>query len=146
MIPEFVDIESVWKVLPTGIHDATMPEVERRFAFNNRRRQLFEGFTKGIDSLRTAGCGTVFLDGSFVTAKPTPGDFDACWEPSGVDIGKLDPVLLEFSAGRTRQKAMYGGEFFPSSANADGFRTFVDFFQTDRHTGREKGIVRILLL
>jgi hypothetical protein len=146
MIPDLVDINGIWKVLPPGVHDATLQDVEQRFAFNSKRRQLFQGFKKGVDCLRKAGCRTVFLDGSFVTDKPTPGDFDACWEPSGVDARKLDPVLLDFSAGRRRQKATYGGEFFPSSANVDGLRTFVEFFQTDRHTGKEKGIIRIRLL
>jgi len=85
------------------------------------------------------------LNGSFVSEKPNPADFDACWEPTGVDDKKLDPELLDFSDGRRRQRLKYGGEFFPSSAKADGFRTFVEFFQTDKYTGREKGIIRIRL-
>lgn len=146
MIPGLVDIAGVWKVLPSGVHEATLGDVEQRFAFNSKRKQPFAGFKKGVDSLRRAGCRTVFLDGSFVTSKPTPGDFDACWEPAGVDTRRLDPVFLDFEEGRKRQKEAYGGEFFPSSATADGLRTFVDFFQTDKYTGKEKGIIRIRLL
>ncbi|WP_407659788.1 DUF6932 family protein [Limnoraphis robusta] len=26
------------------------------------------------------------MDGSFVTIKPDPGDFDACWDTEDVDI------------------------------------------------------------
>ena len=37
------------------------------------------------------------------------------------------------------------GEFFPSSAKGDGSRTFVNFFQTDKDTGKKKGILRIRL-
>ena len=62
-----------------------------------------------------------------------------------MDPGKLDPVLLEFSHKRRRQKLRYGGEFFPSSAKADGNRTFVELFQIDRHTGKPKGIIRVRL-
>ena len=96
-----------------------------------------------MDSLRQAGCRLVFLDGSFVTEKPNPGDFDSCWDSTGVNVVKLDPVLLDFGQGRKKQREQYGGEFFPASARTDGSRTFVEFFQTDRHTGERKGIVRI---
>lgn len=146
MIPPSIDIGSAWNVLPPGVHDATLSEVETCFATNKTRRFLYDGFKRGANSLKSAGCKVIFLDGSFVTDKPEPGDFDACWEPAGVDDKKLDPVFLDFSNKRKRQKDKYGGEFFPSSARADGLRTFVTFFQTDRYTGKEKGIIRIELL
>lgn len=93
-----------------------------------------------------AGCPTVYLDGSYVTGKPKPGDFDACWDPTGVDPGKLDPVFLQFANGRAEQKVAFKGEFFPSSMMCvDVGRAFVDFFQLDRFTGKQKGIVSISL-
>lgn len=145
MIPDLVDIGSLWEVLPPGIHDATMDEVERSFAYNDQRQELFAGFQAGVMALRRAGCRTVYLDGSFVTGKPKPGDFDVCWDPSGVDPSRLDPVLLDFSDGRKAQKEKYRGEFFPSGARADSHLTFVDFFQVDKLSGEAKGIARIRL-
>jgi hypothetical protein len=146
MLPKAVNISGVWKVLPPGIHDATMEEIERRFATNETRKTLFEGFRRGVRSLHLAGCTIVFLDGSFVTEKERPGDFDVCWEPTGVVLSKLDPVFLDFSDKRRQQKMKYGGEFFPASSKADGSRTFVEFFQVDKYTGKQKGIVRIRLI
>jgi hypothetical protein len=143
MIPNPVDIGSIWKVLPAGMHDATLEEVKDRFATNDHRRALFQGLVQGIDSLRQAGCLTVFVDGSFITEKPIPGDFDACWDPTNVDPDKLDPILLDFSEMRKRQKEKYRGEFFPATVNADGERDFAEYFQIDKHTGNQKGIVRI---
>lgn len=93
-----------------------------------------------------AGCATVYLDGSYVTGKPLPGDFDACWNPEGVDIAKLDPVLKDFSHARRAQKQKYFGEFFPSIVLADGKNSFLDFFQTEKDTGLQKGIIAISLL
>ncbi|MFA6239862.1 MAG: hypothetical protein WC655_02980 [Candidatus Hydrogenedentales bacterium] len=145
MIPLFVDIGSAWEVLPPGVHNATMAEIEQRFATDPHRVALFLGFKKGVESLRRAGCREVLLDGSYITSKRTPGDFDACWDPTGVDDRKLDPVLLDFSHGRRAQKNKFKGEFFPSSAKADGVNRFVDFFQVDKDTGKAKGIIRILL-
>jgi hypothetical protein len=145
MIPKSISLGGVWNVLPPGIHDATLHEIQQRFATNETRKALYNGFRRGVQALKSAGCRTVFLDGSFVCDKPKPGDFDACWEPAGVDDKKLDAVLLDFSHGRRSQKLKYGGEFFPSSAKADGSRTFVEYFQTDRDTGKAKGIIRIQL-
>ena len=97
-----------------------------------------------IDSLRRAGCHTVYIDGSFVTIKEVPNDFDACWEEAGVTPELLDPVLLQFDAGRAAQKARYLGELFPASVGAtvEGM-SFLEFFQTDRETGGSKGIIAV---
>jgi hypothetical protein len=143
-IPSSVDIGAQWKALPPGIYTATLKQVEDRFATSEKRILLFEGFKRGIEALQRAGCRTVFLDGSFVSEKPTPGDFDACWDTVGVDESKLDPLLLDFENFRKRQKEIFRGEFFPSSNLADGVNNFVEFFQVDRD-GNKKGIVKIEL-
>ena len=56
----------------------------------------------------------------------------------------LDPVLLRFDVGRAEQRTRYLGELFPASiaATADGI-SFREFFQTDRVTGRAKGIIAV---
>ena len=91
-----------------------------------------------------AGCLFVCVNGSFVTAKEVPYDFDACWEEARVDPTVLDPVLLTFELGRGTQKAKYLGELFPASAIADvGGFSFLEFFQTDKESGGPKGILAI---
>lgn len=115
-----------------------------RFGTTPRRLKLIEGLRKALQSLLGAGCRTAYIDGSFVTAKEVPGDFDACWDPLGVDGNQLDPVLLDFSNRRAVQKEKFGGELFPSSALADlAGSTFLEFFQVDKATGEAKGIVAI---
>ena len=143
MIPEFVDIGAAWRVLPPGIHEANLREVGQRFATNDHRGLLFDGFRRALKTLRKAGCRSVFLDGSFVSEKAEPGDYDVCWDTSGVQDSQLDPVFLDFSHGRKAQKDKYGGEFFPANDLADGSSVFLHYFQTDRDTGRPKGIVLI---
>lgn len=142
MIPPFVSIVGApWAVLPPGIHHATIREAEIALAFNARRREIFSGFLLATTALYDAGCSRVYLDGSFVTAKPIPGDFDACWDSSGVNPARLDPVLLNFEPGRKSQKAKFQGEFFPAHVpNAPG-QTFVDFFQVEKYSGQAKGII-----
>ncbi|WP_339706057.1 hypothetical protein [Algoriphagus aquimarinus] len=133
--------------LPKGIHLMTLENFELQFGYNDRRRKLIEGLKEGIKNLKDCGCITIYIDGSFVTKKENPGDFDACWDHEGVDLSKLKnryPVLLDFSNSRRNQKDKYGGEFFLAKREAAPFAIFLDFFQTDRN-GFSKGIVQINL-
>lgn len=141
MIPALVEIGGLWKVLPLGVHDATLEEVESRFATSERRKRLFSGFREGVMVLRKAGCRKIFLDGSFITEKPIPGDFDVCWDDTGVDPAKLDPIFCDFKDNRKKQKERFYGEFFPANLLADSGRTFLDYFQIDKYTGDTKGII-----
>jgi len=145
MIPEFIDIGGPWKVLPPGVHIAIIIEIEIRFAITNHRKYLFSGLKKATISLYRAGCKNIFLNGSFVTTKSIPGDYDVCWDTRGVDHSKLDPVFLNFNYNRKEQKLMYYGEFFPFHYLADRLNNFYDFFQIDKDTGKAKGIIKINL-
>ncbi len=107
---------------------------------------MLAGFREACELLRKAGCRLVYLDGSFVTTKPHPGDFDACWDIKDVDEDALDPIFWDFSQGRAAQKRRFLGEFFPAQLpeGATG-RAFVEFFQVNKLTGEPKGIVAIRL-
>lgn len=126
--------------LPDGEYEADWQEVVERFGWNERRRRLLDGIAEAIDLLAAAGCGRVWLNGSFVTAKDEPADFDACWDTDGVDLDVLDPVLLDLSGGRAAQKQRFGGELFPNVVETGSGLSFAEFFRNDRDTGR-KGIV-----
>lgn len=132
-------------LLPPGIHIAEWAEVWAVFGTSPYRQRLLAGFLRAIRSLKVAGCKRVYLDGSFITTKEVPGDFDGCWESTGVNLALLDPVLLTFDRGRFAQKIKYGGELFPATSIADQnmMLTFVEFFQVDKETGAAKGILAI---
>jgi hypothetical protein len=97
-------------------------------------------------ALKAAGCRTAYLDGSFVTSKRYPRDYDCCWDPKYVNSSLLESIFLDTSHnGRIKQKLKYGGEFFISTT-VTGVRMMkmVEFFQSDQD-GRRKGIVQINL-
>jgi len=131
--------------LPPGIHWATWAEVTERFGTNDHRKQLLNGLEKAMKLLRMAGCKAVFLDGSFVTTKEWPNDYDCCWDSSGVNTKVIDRSFFDFEAGRLRQRMKFGGDFFPSGFKDENGRTFVELFQVDKETGGAKGIVGIRL-
>ncbi len=145
MIPELTEIfESPWAVLPAGFHRTNLCAVEGRFVSNKRRRNLFNGLVEASRLLRRAGCRRLYLDGSFVTEKPVPNDYDACWDPFGVDNRLMDPVFFDFRNNRAAQKDRFGGEFFPSSLVVKEVgQTFLDFFQIDKYSGKQKGIILV---
>ncbi len=131
-------------LLPSGVHWTNWEDFTRKFGGNPWRQKLLSGLRAALENLKDAGCRTVYINGSFVTDKVLPNDYDACWEEDGVDPEALDPVLLTFDPGRATQKAKYMGELFPASviANSEGL-SFLQFFQTDKSTGKPKGIVAI---
>lgn len=128
--------------LPAGIHVATWQEVEARFGDSPKRKTLMEGLKRACLALRAAGVSHLYLDGSFVTGKRNPGDWDACYSGIGVDSSKMDAVLLDYTNQRAAQKAKYSGEVFVAEMAADILgQPYLDFFQTEKTTGRKKGIV-----
>src|SRR5262245_46538530 len=116
--------------LPPGIHECTWEEFTARFGWNACRQRLLRGLKAALDALKAAGCRRVYVDGSFVTAKEEPGDFDGCWDMTGVDPARLDPVLLTFDPGRMAQKTKYYGEMFPAQVIAErtSGKTYMEFF------------------
>jgi Family of unknown function (DUF6932) len=140
MIPDF-DADGN---LPPGVHWATWQEFVQRFGMSPHRDKLLMGLRSALDGLKAAGCQAVYIDGSFVTTKSVPNDFDACWDTEGVNPDLLDPILLLLTHGRVAQKAKYFGELFPAqfSEGMTGLR-FLEFFQIDKETGKLKGIIAI---
>lgn len=133
-----------FRVLPVGIHDSTLREVEYVYSTNATRTLLFEGLVKGAKALSSAGCKNLYLNGSYVSSKRHPGDYDACWDTDGVNFEVLDPVLWDLTSGTGTQKEIYLGEFFPSTlVESESNLLFVDFFQSIADSKSKKGIVRI---
>lgn len=140
MIPDF---DASTGNLPPGEHPAMWQEMLDRYGYTPWRRRLLQGLLDALRRLRVAGCTRAYIDGSFVTAKERPSDFDACWEAQGVDFDLVDDRLLTFDKGRATQKAAFFGELFIADSRADPQGTlFLDFFQTDRDD-RRKGIIVI---
>ena len=138
MIPDFIARGE----LPPGEHPATLNQIELRYATNPIRRAQYEGLVRACSALAAAGATTVWLNGSYITAKTEPGDYDATFDTDNLDwiaLGLDEPELLDFDAPRSTQKRTYGGELIP---NVPGGVNFVDFFQHDRN-GNRKGIIRI---
>lgn len=136
--------------LSHGVHSADFSTVMLVFGWNAVRRALINAMTGAFRELHTLGCGRVWLDGSFVTDKPEPGDYDAIYEHSGMDVRMLRaalPELFDAAPGRPAMKRRFGGDLFPNVREGDSGMMFVDFFQLDKaRPGAHKGILTIDLV
>lgn len=125
--------------LPPGIHPFTLKQLRQDFVYNEQRQHVFDKLSEVIAHLKEAGCKRAFLGGSFVTGKELPKDFDLCWDPRGVDLTKVDPMLV--NAGPFAKKEKFGGDVFHWLPELTGY-DHLKGFQWDRH-GESKGVVSI---
>ena len=101
-----------------------------------------KGLRAAVRAFWAAGIAEIYIDGSFCTEKPDPGDIDGYWvEPDEDVYNRIDPYWIAFEpvlvpSRRSHKWRMWidpGVEFFihPSmqaSPNAD----FPSFFRQDR--------------
>lgn len=141
MLPDF----NADGLLPPGVHDATLVEIGQRLCFTGRRVRIFAGLRLAYEDLSYAGCRGAYLNGSFVTSEPLPGDFDLCFDTAGVELGRLHPVLQMIRPPRTAQHIRYSGDILPNVTEASSGMPMVDYFQNDKIGGGRKGIIFIRL-
>jgi hypothetical protein len=132
-------------LLPPGIHSAAMLEVERRLGFSPKRRTMIEnGLKPVVQELRGLGFSEVYLDGTFVSAKPSPDDIDG-YLHTRLDSKTLDAIVQRQETWRTR----YQLDFYPAYEDLKG-ESSVEYWQswfghTDDEPPKEKGIIKLTL-
>lgn len=130
--------------LPPGIHKATWAEFSSRYGTNEKRVWLLEGLRDLLNELHRVKCTAVYVDGSFVTTKEIPGDYDLCWKLDNVLVEDLDPVLLNYTeTGKRKIAKKYRGDIRGAGfAVKESGATYLNFFQYDRN-GEPKGIIEL---
>ena len=142
MIPDFREDG----YLPEGLHLATEVEVMFRFGTStNQRRRLALRLRHWLELSRSVAAKRLFVDGSFVTAKPEPNDVDAVvWLADDfvdhVSRGDIEAVELETMLLTRRPEEIFAAE------DRRDWDDWVEFFSRTREPdGRRKGIVEVKL-
>jgi predicted nucleotidyltransferase len=108
MLPEFDKNGN----LPIGVHISNIDEITERFGFNEHRQNLLKGLSKAILDLKDLGFKRIYLNGSFVTNKEYPKDYDLCWEETiEVDFELFaykNPILAGLEGQEFQQKVYLG--------------------------------------
>jgi hypothetical protein len=131
--------------LPPGRHEATLEEIRRRFGAGSPvRTRLMKGLEAVLGMARKVGAILLYLDGSFVTDKKEPGDWDAVLVlPMGARIWSMEAIAL---ADRPEVRKRFGGDLFTvMEEDTEVLAHYVErIFARDRE-GRAKGIVLLRL-
>jgi hypothetical protein len=135
--------------LPAGLHDCTLEEVEDRFGRfqkSDRRIRLVEKLARYVEDVRKAGMAlAVLIDGSFVTAKPDPGDIDLILvlRPGHNFAADLRPFEYNpLSKKRVRQN--YRFDLLVAVEGSPEYEKYVALFQQVRdEPSLQKGLLRV---
>ena len=142
MIPDFRDDG----YLPVGLHIATEAEVVSRFGeITSHRRRLLPRLRRWLELAREVGAQRFMLGGSFVKAKPNPGDIDAAVllpEDFRVQIMESDAAALELDE---MFETRLPPEIHPGGDEVDWEDWYELFRRTRDEDGRTKGVVEIEL-
>jgi len=148
VLPDFRD--DGW--LPTGHHAAIWQEVALRFGGeqDSRRAAVLFSLLQWRDAVRAkAMAGMVILDGSFVSRKEVPGDFDLVflYDEAAEERVRADPearALIDYQ--RCREMGFLG-DIFALPASLQKFSpqlSGLSMFDFDRQ-GTAKGVVEVML-
>ncbi len=135
-------------LLPPGLYVADMDQIAERFGKSTPRRQeLFERLRMFVELAQHCGALRMFVNGSFVTAKPEPGDVDVV-----IWLGTKYLELLE----QNDESAIRLEEMFDTRQPKEAFWVdteqkwsgWVEFFSRARghlHLRKQKGLVEVKL-
>ena len=138
--------------LPKGHHPATWEQIADRFGGEpgSRRAAIFSGLLRWRDAVRGKQMnGRLILNGSFISAKAEPGDFDVLfvYDNASANIIAQDAKALRL-LDSAHCKALYGGDVWAFSEQAvRDFPQFcrVDGFDREKETRRLKGVLEVNL-
>jgi hypothetical protein len=143
MIPAFLDSG----FLPPGIHQATVTELEDRFARferSDRRIHIYAEIRRLFEAIRRISfIKRVFVAGSFVTAKPEPNDFDCLIV---IDYELFPPEVRPFEyqvISRREARRIFRGDVVSVVEGTDLCGKYMQFFQSSRD-GEPIGMVEVL--
>ncbi len=76
-IPEFNE----HGLLPVGIHECELSEIDDKFVYNNHRKTIWSAFTSYLEQLKSIPeIDVLYVDGSYTTDKLLPADVDVIVE------------------------------------------------------------------
>lgn len=135
--------------LPEGIHTITWEDFENEFGFSPRRQMLMKGLYEVIQILKQCGCEAIFIDGSMVTDKLEPDDWDACFKGDEEAFHRLyaideNLVLDDYAKETVRKQNIKVNSILLMPRPKETYVILI-FFQRVKGCKRKKGIIKIKL-
>lgn len=115
-------------LLPLGVHDCTLQEIEERFTWNDRRAVIWQGCGRLLEELAAiAMTYPIYVDGGFVTDRDDPSDVDVALDLcNGAPDEHQRDALYHWVRRRDDIHRDHLVDYYP---NLPGERDFSQFFQ-----------------
>lgn len=116
-------------LLPPGVWDCTLEEIQERFCWNDHRRELWQGLERFLDHeyRKLPIQFPLWIDGSFCRKKEIPSDIDVVLDVSSFDASIALPVVIPVHLRHDEIKAKYHIDAWPRHPNIP--RDLASFFQ-----------------
>ncbi len=137
-------------LLPPGLYACSLEELRARFgvfAGTDRRVRLFERLAAYVVEARSTGLvRALVVDGSFITAKPEPGDVDLVVVLlEGIEGLELKPFAYN-ALSRKRVAKRYAFDAVVAPDGSTAYREYLAFFaQVKDQPEVTKGLLRVEL-
>ena len=140
-------------LLPPGVHDCTLEDIECFFVGNAHRRRLFQNLVTCLEQeVRPLFVQAIFVNGSFVTDKDEPEDIDIVLDLRGATDEEKWRGLTFMNDKQRRLLHNYNVHFWINfdTAKSPDFSVFFQYIgiKTARIKGLDpkhmKGILRII--
>jgi hypothetical protein len=135
-------------LLPAGIHDCTLPELEAAFGGQSHTspRRMMTGHLSAYlaQASRTPLIRAVYVDGSYAAACETPHDIDVVVVLSSeLESGQVVPPWTYNLISRRRAARRFGLDLYAAAEESEHLKRLIEFLQEDRD-GTVKGILRLI--
>lgn len=148
-IPEFTN----HGLLPVGIHDCNIADVEAYFCGNDHRRDIWARFLDFLAWVETMPKpSAILIDGSFVTDKALPSDVDVVVDISTCDTRDQNTWFGAHAREHGAHKANHKTDFYPYVKGVSNeFGLFFQYVRVSEALERgvsaeqRKGILRMQL-
>jgi hypothetical protein len=129
-------------LLPAGVHDCTLKDIDTAFAWNDHRVGLLKAFADCYQrDIRDEFSVPLLFDGSFVTDKELPEDIDVVLDLSNADVETQGNGLKFFLRNKDRLKAQYRVHFLINLPGITGWDMSAFFQYIGVKTAKFKGLM-----
>lgn len=137
-------------LLPSGRHQCTLAEAQDRFAHNDARNIIWTNLQVALTDMVAFGLsGHLYLDGSYVTDKPIPGDIEVTLDVSAEPPVKQGLAILFYVKHHDRLKNTIKVDWYPTLPGNSDFVSFFEYvgektaIQKNVDPKDKKGILRV---
>ncbi|WP_394353523.1 DUF6932 family protein [Brevundimonas huaxiensis] len=138
-------------LLPPGVHPCSLAEAAAALCTSEHRTNIWTGLEGFIGwAANLVGPTALYVDGSYVTDKPIPGDIDLVVDISGCDAPGQAQWLQAWADSHEHVKNTYHVDFYPVvMGQGNDFVAFFQYVRAEEALRRgigldvRKGILRV---